>query len=33
LETIGVGGSAIVYEARREKDSLLVTIKAAVMGL
>jgi serine/threonine protein kinase len=27
LETIGVGGSAIVYKARREKDSLLVAIK------
>jgi serine/threonine protein kinase len=27
LETIGVGGSVIVYKARREKDSLLVAIK------
>jgi len=27
LETIGVGGFAIVYKARREKDSLLVAIK------
>jgi ATP-dependent 26S proteasome regulatory subunit len=25
LETIGVGGSAIVYKARREKDSLLAS--------
>jgi serine/threonine protein kinase len=27
LETIGEGGFAIVYKARREKDSLLVAIK------
>jgi serine/threonine protein kinase len=27
LETIGVGGSVIVYKARREKDSSLVAIK------
>jgi serine/threonine protein kinase len=27
LETISEGGSAIVYKARREKDSLLAAIK------
>jgi serine/threonine protein kinase len=27
LETIGEGGFAIVYKARKEKDSLLLTIK------
>jgi serine/threonine protein kinase len=27
LETIGDGGFAIVYKARREKDSLLLAIK------
>jgi serine/threonine protein kinase len=27
FETIGEGGFAIVYKARREKDSLLVAIK------
>jgi len=32
LEIIGEGGFAIVYKARREKDSLLVAIKVLAIS-